>query len=53
MRKNISTWYIKTYYKEADQRRRIEDPETEAHIYGHLVYGKGAAASQWGKGDSF
>jgi hypothetical protein len=43
-----TAWY---WYRDrqVDQWNRIEDPELNRHIYGHLNFDKGAKAFQWKK----
>jgi hypothetical protein len=36
-------WYID---RQVDQCKRIEDPEMNPHIYGHLIFDKGAKTIQ-------
>ena len=38
--------------RQVDQWNRIEDPEVNPHICGHLVFDKGAQNIQWKKKDS-
>ena len=44
--KNAWYWYSD---RQVDQRNRIEDPEMNPHIYGHLIFDKGAKTIQWKK----
>ena len=37
-------WYSD---RQVDQWNRIEDPEMNPHIYGHLIFDKGATTIQW------
>ena len=39
-------WYSD---RQVDQWNRIEDPERNPHIYGHLIFGKGGKTFQWKK----
>jgi hypothetical protein len=39
-------WYSD---RQVDQQNRIEDPEMNPHIYGHLIFDKGTKAIQWKK----
>ena len=43
-----TAWY---WYSDiqVDQWNTIEDPETNPHTYGHLIFGKGAKTNQWKK----
>jgi hypothetical protein len=41
--KNAWYWYSK---RQVDQWNRIEDPEMNPHIYGHLIFEKGAKTIQ-------
>jgi hypothetical protein len=43
-------WYSD---KQVDQWNRIEDPETNPHTCGHLIFGKGAKTIQWKKKRAF
>jgi hypothetical protein len=36
-----------------DKWNRIEDPEMNPHIYGHLIFDKGAKTIQWKKRQHF
>ena len=39
--------------RQKDQRNRIDSPEINPHIYGQVIFDKGAKTIQWGKGQSF
>jgi hypothetical protein len=39
-------WYSD---RQVDQWNRIEDPEMNPHIYGHLIFDKGAKTMEWKK----
>jgi hypothetical protein len=43
-------WYSD---KQVDQWNRIEDPKMNPHIYGHLIFNKGAKTIQWKKDSIF
>jgi hypothetical protein len=47
-----TVWY---WYKDRQEHQwnRIEDPEMNPHIYGHLVFDKGAKTIQWKKRQHF
>jgi uncharacterized protein (DUF736 family) len=47
-----TAWY---WYRDrqVDQCNRIGDPEMNPHIYGHLIFDKGAKAIQWKKDSIF
>jgi hypothetical protein len=45
-RKMIWYWYNDM---QVDQWSRIEDPEMNPYIYGHLIFDKGAKTIQWKK----
>jgi hypothetical protein len=47
-----TAWY---WYRDrqVDQRNRIEDPETNLHTYGHLIFDKEAKNNQWKKDSTF
>ena len=38
-----TTWYL-CHDRQVDQWNRTEDPETNPHTYGHLIFDKGAKA---------
>jgi hypothetical protein len=48
----MTAWY---WYsdRQVDQWYRIEDPEMNTHIYGHLIFDKGAKTIQWKKDSIF
>jgi hypothetical protein len=43
-------WYSD---RQVDQWNRIEDPEMNPHLCGHLIFDKGAKTNQWGKKAAF
>jgi hypothetical protein len=43
-------WYSN---RQVDQWNRIEDPEMNAHTYGHLIFDKRAKTIQWEKKTAF
>jgi hypothetical protein len=43
-------WYSD---RQVDQWNRIEDPKMNPHIYGHLIFDKGAKTIQWKKDSIF
>jgi hypothetical protein len=43
-------WYSN---RQVDQFNRTEDSEMNPHIYGHLIFDKGAKTIQWKKGSVF
>jgi hypothetical protein len=43
-------WYSD---RQVDQCNRIEDPEMSPHVYGHLIFDKGAKTIQWKKDSIF
>jgi hypothetical protein len=47
-----TAWY---WYndRQVDLWNRIEDPEMNLHIYGHLIFDKGAETTQWKKDSIF
>jgi hypothetical protein len=47
-----TAWY---WYRDrqVDQWNRIEDPEMNLHIYGHVIFEKGAQTIQWKKRQHF
>ena len=47
-----TAWY---WYRnrQVDQSNRIEDPETNQHTYGHLIFDKEAKTIQWKKRQHF
>jgi hypothetical protein len=40
-------------HQQVDQWNTIEDPEMNPHIYGHLIFDKGAKTIQWKKRQHF
>jgi hypothetical protein len=48
VKKNKTAWYSYSG-KQVDQWNRTEDPEMNPHIYGHLIFDKGAKTIQWEK----
>ncbi len=45
-------WYWFSH-RQVNQWNRIEDPEKNPHIYGHLIFHKGAKTIQWKKDSIF
>jgi hypothetical protein len=47
-----TAWY---WYRDGsvDKWNRIEDPEMNPQIYGHLIFDKGAKTIQWGGGERY
>jgi hypothetical protein len=43
-----TSWYL-YIDRQVDQWNRIEDPEMNPHIYGQLIFDKGAKTFQWGE----
>jgi hypothetical protein len=49
----IKTVWYSYRDRQVDQWNRIEDPEVNPHIYGHLVFDEGGKTIQWKKDSRF